>query len=427
MHSASSDRILHVVGIGQLATPIPPADGTSSISIQTLRNVRLEICGACIERICSADEPLQPGIEPDAIYDAEGGLVTPGLVDAHTHPAFAGYRENEFILRCQGKGYLDIAAAGGGILSSMRGVRGASEEQLTKLIQKRFLRFIASGVTSIEAKSGYGLSLDDELKSLRAIGAAAKGIIDVSPTLLAAHTPPPEYAGRSDNYISLVCEEIIPRAAEEGLAEAVDVFVEETAFNLAQASQIFDAADRYGLGKRIHADQFSCGGGARLAAERGALSADHMDFTSEADLHILAKAGVPIGLLPGAVFFLGKEHYASGRTIADLGCRYFLSTDFNPGTSPTQSLLLMMTLGCVKMKLTPEEAFTAVTLGGAAALGSQQRAGTIAVGEIADLCIWDAPGIDFLPYAYANVVPKAVFRQGELVAREGVHISNLSA
>jgi imidazolonepropionase len=384
----------------------------------------LEIQEGRVVRVGAEGEPYpsQPGSDGQA-YDAEGLLATPGFVDAHTHPIFKGWRSGEFVRRSRGDSYQQIAASGGGISSSIVGVRESSTETLAGLIRTRLDRFLELGATSIEAKSGYGLTVEDELKSLRALQLAAAGHpLEVSPTLLGAHVVPPEFRSDPDSYLDLVCNEMIPRSADERLAHAVDVFLEDGAFSLKQAKRIFQAGKRCGLGLRIHADQFHSGGGARLAAEYSALSADHMDYTDEAGLEVLAKAGVVMTLLPGAVFFLGREHYASARRMIELGGRLALSTDFNPGSSPTQSMPLMMTLAGIKMNLTPAESLWAATMGGACALSRKQDLGTLHPGYQADFCLWEAGELDLIPYRCGDLVPEAVFKRGRLVARRGVRL-----
>ncbi|MDP8229282.1 MAG: imidazolonepropionase [Candidatus Electryoneaceae bacterium] len=405
--------------IGQLVLPQPSMTGLPDNPVEVLHNVYLEISDGKIVGIGPEGESLPSNTSGDVdLFDADGMIATPGLIDCHTHPVFAGTRQNEFVRRCLGETYQQIAASGGGILSSIRGVRNASEEELIELLRKRFDRFLALGTTTIEAKSGYGLTLDDELKSLRAIKkAAADHPLDVSPTLLGAHVVPPEYRDNPDRYVDLVCDQLIPQAVEEGLADSVDLFLEKGAYNLSQARRIFQAGRNNGLKLRIHADQFTSCGGAELSAEFGAISADHMDQTDDAGLQALSDAGVTVVLLPGAVFFLGLNHYAPARRMIEAGCRIALSTDFNPGSSPTQSLPLMMTLSCIKMHLTPSEALWAVTLGGAYALGKADKVGTLLSGYDADICLWEAEDVDYIPYNYGDMIPTAVFKKGTLISQ----------
>ncbi|MBM3325837.1 MAG: imidazolonepropionase [Calditrichaeota bacterium] len=403
----------YVTGIGTLALPYSSSGRLPTCPIMLKRRVWLEIAAGRIAHISAEDANPPPDAVPDNTFDAQGSLITPGFVDAHTHPAFVDCRSGEFVKRCRGETYQQIAAAGGGILSSMRAVRAASEEELTTLVEKRFRRFLELGVTTIEAKSGYGLTVEDELKSLRAIKKAAQPSgLDCCPTLLGAHTVPPEFVDKPDDYVKVVADEMIPRAAKEGLAEAVDVFVERSAFNVEQARRVLEAGRSAGLKLRLHTDQFTSLGGVRLAVEYEVASVDHCDYISAVDIKLLAAAGIPIVLLPGAVFFLDQERYADARQMVDSGCCIALSTDFNPGSSPTQSLPLIMTLACLKMRLTPAEALWAATLGGAYALGRQSDVGTLFEDFQADFCLWDAPEIDYIPYTFGDQRPAAVFKKG---------------
>lgn len=415
-----AERPRFITNIGLLAVPVWVEHGLPDKPVKLIHNTWLELNDGRIIDIGDNDQP-SPDISDDIqIFDAMGMLVTPGFVDCHTHPVFAGTRQNEFVKRCQGATYQEIAAEGGGILSSVRGVRNYSQDDLTALVLNRFDEFLLSGTTSIEGKSGYGLSKEEELKSLRVIDKAANDhALEVSPTLLAAHVVPPEYIRSPDEYVDIICNEIIPEAADKKLAYAVDVFLEEGAYNIDQARRIFTAGKRLNLQLRIHADQFSMGGGAQLAAEFGALTADHMDRTDDTGMQSLANSNVTVTLLPGAVFFLGLEHYADARRMIDKGCRIALSTDFNPGSTPTQSIPLMMTLACIKMQMTPDEALWAATLGGAFGIGRSRDVGTIERGFFADLCLWDAEDVDYLPYRYGNMMPAAVFKKGKVVAFDG--------
>lgn len=412
-----------ICNIGTLVAADSPDANNSNQSLRFKHNVWLEIKDGRILSISPENEPLPIGIDENTVYDACRALATPGFIDAHTHPVFAGTRQREFVRRCRGESYQQIAAAGGGILSSVRGVRETPEDVLANLLEKRLDRFLELGITSIEGKSGYGLTLEDEMKSLRVLKRIADNHpVDVSPTLLGAHVVPPEFKSDPDSYIDLICNEMIPFAVEEQIIEGVDVFLEQGAFNLKQARRVFEAGRKAGLMLRIHADQFTAGGGAELAAEFKATTADHMDRTSSDGYRLLAEAGVTVVLLPGAVFFLGLEDYAPARTIVDTGCRVALSTDFNPGSSPTQSLPLMMTLGCVKMGLSPEETLIAVTSEAARAIGRENHIGRIASGYQADICLWNAEDVSYIPYSFGNMTPEAVFKNGQCVARRGNQI-----
>ena len=419
-NQSSSSSPKFIANIGLLVLPQPFTDHVPKQPIKTLESLWIRIDNGKISEIGPKGEPFPVAGTLENMFDAKGRLAAPGLIDSHTHPVFNGWRQAEFLRRCRGDSYQQIAAEGGGILSTVRGVRAASVNELKHTIKGHLDRFLEMGVTTIEGKSGYGLSVQDEVKSLTAlIDAADAHPIDISPTLLAAHVIPPEYKTNPDKYVILCCEEIIPAVCEAGLAESVDLFLDDGAFNSEQTRQIFQSAIDHNLQIRIHADQFCTGDGAALAAEFKAISADHMDYTSERGFAALSEAGVSLNLLPGAVFFLGLDQYASARTAIDCGCSIALSTDFNPGSSPTQSLPLMMTLACLKMGLTADEALWACTMGGARILNRHDSIGTLDVGYQADLCLWDAPNAAFIPYSYANLTPEFVFKNGKLVAKHG--------
>src|SRR5690606_25060633 len=284
----------------------------------------------------------------ERITDASGSWITPGLIDSHTHLVYAGERSGEFVARQRGATYEDIARAGGGILSTVRATRAASEEALFRESLPRARALLNEGVTTLEIKSGYGLDLENELKMLRVarrIGVELR--IDVATTFLGAHTFPPEFAGRKDDYVDMLCEEMLPRVAQERLADGVDAFCERIAFTAEQTRRIFLAARRHGLPLRLHADQLSDSEGAALAAELGALSADHLEHASRASLEKMAQAGVVAGLLPGAYYYLREQRRPPIETLRELGIPMAVATDCNPGTSPLASLLLAMNLGCV--------------------------------------------------------------------------------
>jgi len=336
----------------------------------------------------------------DAFEDAAeetidlGGLwVTPGLIDCHTHLVYAGDRSREFEMKLGGAKYEDIARAGGGILSTVKATRAASEAQLTELAARRLECLADDGATTVEVKSGYGLDLENELKQLRAARAAgALANVRVTTTLLGAHALPPEYAGDRAGYLNLVCDEMIPTAAAEGLADAVDAFCETIAFTPAETARVFEAATRHGLRVKLHADQLADTGGASLAAAHGALSADHLEYTGEAGLKAMAAAGTVAVLLPGAFYMLRETRKPPVEAMQRLGVTMALASDHNPGTSPLLSLTLTMNLACVLFGLTPAEALRGLTVNGARALGVGEDRGRLAVGQRADLAIWDIGG-----------------------------------
>ncbi|MDC5854014.1 imidazolonepropionase [Vibrio europaeus] len=323
-------------------------------------------------------------------YDCKGKLVTPGFIDCHTHLIFAGSRADEFEKRLQGVPYQEIAKQGGGILSTVRATREASEQRLTELALPRLDGLIQSGVTSVEVKSGYGLTLNDELKMLRAAKALeAHRKIRVSTTLLAAHALPPEYSGRADDYIELVCQEIIPSAAQENLATSVDVFCESIGFNLAQTEKVYQAAIDNGLAIKGHTEQLSNLGGTALTAKYDGLSADHIEFLDENGVIALAQSNTVATLLPGAFYFLRETQLPPIELLRQHKIPMAIATDLNPGTSPFADLTMMMNMGCTLFGLTPEETLRGVTNHAAQAIGHGESRGQIKQGFDADLAIWD--------------------------------------
>jgi imidazolonepropionase len=334
-----------------------------------------------------ADRPsaLRTRIE----LDGGGRCLTPGLIDCHSHLVYAGNRAREFEQRLSGATYEDIARAGGGILSTVRATRAASEEALIRASEPRLSRLLGEGVTTLEIKSGYGLDLDGELKLLRvARRLGAEHGVEVRTTLLAAHALPPEYAGHADDYVALICDEIIPAAAHEGLADAVDAYCERIAFSPAQVRRVFDAARRHGLPVKLHADQLSDCGGAALAAELGALSAEHLEHANAEGVAALGRAGTVAVLLPGAFYFLRERRLPPIAALRAAGVPIAVATDCNPGTSPVTSLLLMLNMACTLFALAPAEALAGVTRNAARALGLSDR-GRLAAGQRADLALWD--------------------------------------
>ena len=354
------------------------------------------------------------------LIDASGQLVTPGLVDSHTHPAFAESRVAEFEMRNMGKSYQEIAAAGGGIRSSVRTLRTISEEELISRMMPRLDRFLEYGITTIEAKSGYGLSTEQELKQLRAIKHCDENHpLELVPTLLAAHEIPDEYRQNRGKYIEVILNETIPAAAQGGLAKFCDVFCEEGVFSVEESRQVLLRGREYGLIPKIHADQLSNTGSAELAAEVGAASAEHLDYISEDGIEKMVEARVVFTLLPGAVIFLGLNRYPPARRILEMGGTLSLATDFNPGSSATQNLPLMMTLACVFCKLTSREAFWASTLGGARALRLEDRLGSLDPGKQADLVIWNCSDERQIPYYFGMNLANDVFKAGKQVVKNG--------
>ena len=351
----------------------------------------------------------------ERVESAHGALVTPGLIDCHTHLVFAGDRAREFELRLQGASYADIAKAGGGILSSVRATRAASEDELLAASLPRALALLRDGVTTLEIKSGYGLDTVTEMKMLRVarrIGAELG--IGVRTTFLGAHALPAEYTGRADDYIAFVCDTMLPAVAQAGLADAVDAFCEGIGFTLAQTQRVFDAARAHGLPVKLHAEQLSLLGGATMAARCGALSADHLEYITDDCALAMAQAGTVAVLLPGAFVCLRETRLAPIDSLRKHGVAIAVATDCNPGTSPLLSLRLAMALACAQFRLTPEEALRGATVNAAKAVGLPDR-GRLTIGQRADLVVWDARDPAELCYWLGGTPARNVFVGGHAV------------
>ncbi|MHA3902236.1 imidazolonepropionase [Castellaniella sp. WN] len=400
-----SDRILwknlRIVPPGWRSGPVPPCD--------------LAVDGARISWLGAAGQ-APAGFQDAPRHDLGGALVTPGLVDCHTHLVHGGQRADEFALRLAGAGYEEIARQGGGIVSSVRATRAAGEDVLFQQALGRLDALRAEGVTAIEIKSGYGLDLDTERKMLRVarrLGRARP--VTVRTTFLGAHALPPEYAGRADDYIDLVCGTMLPALDDEGLVDAVDVFCEGIGFSLAQSERVLQAATRRGLPVKMHAEQLSPMGGAALAARYGALSADHLEWLDEAGAQAMRRAGMVAVLLPGAYYFLRDTHQPPIELLRRQGVPMALATDCNPGTSPATSLLLMMNMACTLFRMTVAEALDGVTRHAADALGCAGVSGRLAVGHPADFAVWDVDSPAELAYWMGLPRCRQVVRQGRIV------------
>jgi len=353
-------------------------------------------------------------------HDAGNAWITPGLVDCHTHLVYGGQRADEFAMRLAGAGYEEIARAGGGIVSTVRATRAADEDTLFALAAARLAPLLAEGVTAIEIKSGYGLDLATERKQLRVarrLGAAFG--VTVHTTFLGAHALPPEYAGRADDYIALVCDTMLPALAGEGLVDAVDAFCESVGFSLAQTARVFEAAARHGLRVKLHAEQLSNLGGSVLAARHRALSADHLEHLDEAGVAALAASGTVAVLLPGAYYFLRDTNLPPLALLRRHGVPMAIATDHNPGTSPVTSLLLMMNMACTLFRMTVPEVLAGVTRHAARALGAADRHGLLAAGRGADFVLWQVDSPAELAYWFGRNPAAAVVRQGRVYGTAG--------
>lgn len=404
----------YITNIGLLATPRGHSArrGTQQGDVTLLRNAWVELCGETIAAV--GQGPPAPA-EGDRVIDAGGRLVTPGLVDAHTHLIFGGWRQNELGQKLRGVPYLDILAQGGGILSTVRATRAATEEQLAQKAAEALAEMLRMGVTTCEAKSGYGLDPEQEMKQLRVIRRLKETQpVELAATFMGAHALPEEYRGRREAYIRLLCQEMIPRAAREGLAEFCDVFCETGVFTAEESRTILEAGLRHGLRPKVHADEIDAIGGSQLAGEMGAVSAEHLIVCPPEGIRSLARGGTVACCLPATSFYLGAD-YAPVRDMVNAGVPVAVATDFNPGSCPGSNLQLAMNIACLKYRMSPEEVLTAVTLNGAAAIGRADRIGSLEPGKQADLLLWDAPDLDYVCYRFGSNLVHTVMKKGRLV------------
>ncbi|MBI2381030.1 MAG: imidazolonepropionase [Gammaproteobacteria bacterium] len=367
-----------------------------------------------------AELPGKPEDLATTVHDGQGRWLTPGLIDCHTHLVYGGNRAREFELRLEGASYEDIARAGGGIVSTVRATREASEEELFTAAARRLAELRAEGVTTVEIKSGYGLDTESECKLLRVARRLGKGFpVTVRTSFLGAHALPPEYAGRADDYIDLVCGEMLPAVAAQGLADAVDAFCERIGFSSAQTRRVFEAAQAHDLPVKLHAEQLSDQGGAALVAEFHGLSADHLEYLSAEGIAAMAEAGTVAVLLPAAYYFLRETKLPPIAELRAAGVPMAIATDHNPGTAPVQSLLLMLNMACTLFRMTPEEALRGVTVNAAKALGLADR-GRIAAGLRADFVLWDIAEPAELAYRFGTNPCAQVVVGGELALNKTV-------
>lgn len=411
------DLLIH--GSAEVVTPLGQAalTGAGLGRVSVIPDGAVAMHGGRILEVGPSTD-LQDKYVAHTTLDAQGGTVLPGLVDAHTHPVFMGTREMEFELRASGKTYVEISAAGGGITSSLEGVRTSSEEALLSSLMDRAHRFLALGTTTVEAKTGYGLTLEDELKGLRVIQqASAAQPVDFVATCLAAHAYPPEYLDRREEFHTLIVEEIWPAVAAQGIARYADVFTEEQAFDLDSSRRIMIGAREVGLGLRMHVDQLTPLGGAQLAAELGARSADHLEHVSPEGIEALAGAGVVATLSPLVPLFLRESTEAPGRALVAGGVPVALSTDFNPGSCYCMSMFEVLSWASLRYGFSAAEALTAGTLNAAASLDLAHEIGSLEAGKRADVLITDLPNHSHLTYELGRNPLTAVVKDGELVWR----------
>lgn len=423
MSSENESKTLAVINCTQVVTLAGPARSRVGPELRELGiivNGGMFVRDGRIEKVGNTDE-IESLINADTeVINACGQVLMPGFVDAHTHPVFSGTRVEEFEERALGATYEEIAARGGGIQSTVNATRATYDEMLAYEASRYTDWFLNSGTTTIEAKSGYGLSLEDELKILRAIKFLDENMrLRYVPTFLGAHSVPPEYQSRREQYVSLIIEEMLPAIAQEKLAEYCDVFCEEKVFTTDEAWKILSAARCHGLGLRIHADQLSLSGGAQLAAELGTVTADHLEHTDAAGIAALKRANVQPVLLPGSVYALGSSRYPAAREMIDAGLAVVLATDFNPGSSPTPSIPMILSLAATHMKMTPAEAITATTINAAYSLNRGQEIGSLEPGKVADFVIHECHDYRELAYFFGIQHAWKVYCGGKL--SHGLH------
>lgn len=387
--------------------------GREMNSLETIDNAWLLTEDERISAFGTMTEMPAEGLQADTVIDAAGGMLLPSFCDSHTHIVYSGSREQEFVDKINGLSYEEIARRGGGILNSADRLRAASEDELYNQAMERVREVIGMGTGAIEIKSGYGLSTADELKMLRVIRRIRESApVEVRATFLGAHAVAREYIGRQSEYVDSVCREMIPAVAAEGLADFVDVFCDKGFFTVEETARILETGAKYGLRPKIHADELAASGGTRIGVEYDALSVDHLERAGEAEIEILKGSATSPTLLPGAAFFLGMP-FPPARAMIDAGLGVALASDYNPGSTPSGNMKFVVSLGCIRMKMTPAEAINAATLNGAYAMGISRDFGSVAVGKVANFFITrPIPSVEFLPYAYTTPVISRVFLRG---------------
>ena len=408
--------MLLIKNIGTLQTPVGSFKHGGTLQGENLKlhDAAILIENGIIKAITEGGI-LPEGAENAEVIDAGGRLVTPGLIDCHTHMVFGGYRQGEIPLKLRGATYLDILRAGGGILDTVGKTRSATEDELYEKTRAFLDEMISYGVTTAESKSGYGLDLETELKQLRVNKRLNEDHkIDLVSTFLGAHAIPEEYKGRADEYIDLLCDVVLPAVKKENLADFVDVFCEDSVFDVAQSEKMLRAGQALGLRARIHADEIEEIGGAVLSGSLSAISAEHLIATGEKGMASMAKGGVIADLLPCTSFYLNKT-FAPARRMIELGIPVAIASDFNPGSCPSLNLQLAMSMGYIKYRMTPEEVLTAVTINAAASCGLEKTVGTLEMGKQADVVIWNAPDMEMLVYRFGSNLADTVIKRGEIV------------
>ena len=413
----SSLAVLHASQLVTLSGPKRPRVGTELSELGIIHNGGMLVRDGKIERVGPSDE-IEKNVGDAEVVDAGGRVVMPGFVDAHTHLVFAGNRLDDFERRARGETYEQIAKAGGGIWSTVEKTRAASELDLLTQAKKHANWFLRCGTTTVEAKSGYGLTVEDELKILRVMRQLKEEVrLEIVPTFLGAHAVPRELS--PDEYLDVVVTEMLPRVTAEKLAEFCDVFCERGYFNIDQSRKILSAAKKVGLSLRGHVDQLTNSGGAKLMAEMGATTADHLEQTDEQGIAALKKANVQPVLLPGSVYALGSSRYPRAREMIEAGLAVVLATDFNPGSSPTPSMPMVLSLACTQMKMSPAEAITASTVNAAYSLNRGDSIGSLEPGKVANFVIFDCEDYRELAYWFGIPQTHSVYVRGECVSRSG--------